>query len=154
MTEQGRARPVIRQKKLRATERRDAELIAFANKMAKSLERAQSSSDRRDAKFWRDLARHIETTDGAAIPLPRQELLNTATLEKLQRGLESVQMLQGVEVARLREGGVPWDRIGEATGLTREGARRRWSAEVARLVEAGKVPETQLYDPVVIEDPE
>lgn len=122
------AAPEIRQRKLRAQERRDAELISFCNTMAKQLAHSQSVSDRRDAKYWRELAEHIATTTEDGQPLSdRRSTWTTRKLEFLVRGRVAVDRLVDAEVAQLREAGASWEAIAAAAAMTREGARRKWS---------------------------
>lgn len=118
------------QRKLASALRRDEEMIAFCNRMAKEAARSQSVSVRRDAAYWRELAEYIRTTDSSGKPLgDRGVLANTSRLEKLQRGIDFVGHLRDQEVAQLREAGLSWRIIGEAVDMTAEGARRRWQSE-------------------------
>jgi hypothetical protein len=114
--------------KLRAGARRDAELIAFCYTQFKESKRSMKVSDRRDAVYWRDLALYLEQTneDGTSRGIPRAPVPTAFHLEKLSRSLALVARLQAAEVATLRSQGMSWQMIGDATGLTREGARRKW----------------------------
>ena len=119
--------PAGKQRKLRAGARRDAELIRFAREMAKESQRSNDVQSRRDAKYWTELAIHIETTHEDGTIRDRPAVWTTRRLEFLTRAVAGVTEQRDAEVLALREDGAPWDAIAAATGLTREGARRKWT---------------------------
>jgi|SRR5579875_30962 len=98
------------------------ELAELARSVAADLRDSPDDEDRRDAPYWFDLAEVLYR--GGQPPAP--VAADTRALEALVRGEGWVRQRIAREVARLRAADVSWQRIGWATGLTAEGARKRW----------------------------
>jgi len=129
-----------RQRKLRAQERRDMELAAFCDRMVKESRRSDDPARRRDASYWADLAGYYRAT-AEYEPPKRAALPNTRRLEFLDRAGATLAGLQVEEVGRLRFEGMSWQAIGEAVGITRQSAQKRWAAAADQIASALRVQE-------------
>lgn len=134
MTQVDKPRSREAQRKLRSSERRDAAMVLFCQRMAARLSRSNSPRDRRDVSYWKRMAAYFAGTEEWRAP-SRKKLPDTKHLEFLARAAERVRAVQLEEVAKLRYEGLSWSSIGEAVGITRQAAVKRWPSADAIAAE-------------------
>lgn len=102
-----------------AAESRDMAALALAT--AGDLGDSDDPEDRAAARYWRAVAARLGPVGEI------QDLATTESLAALERGIRYMSGIRDDRARELHASGVSWERIGLATGLTREGARKRWS---------------------------
>ena len=132
-TNMGTTGPVRGQRKLRASERRDEQMAAFCERQAKAAKQSTDVRVRADVGYWLELAAYYRNSEQYEAP-KRRVVPNTRRLEFLARAADSVLGAQREEIAYLRSEGVSWADVGDAFGVTRQAAAKRWAGEVEGLV--------------------
>lgn len=104
------------------------ELAEYARQVGRELYR---EGDQESARIWLSWAETIYSGREARVD---ESPANTAELERWHRGQQWADELGVRLVAAARAAGISWQRIGWATGLTDNGARKKWAGRIREFV--------------------